>query len=552
MTMPRRSLPFLAAVVLLAAVGLSGCVAIQSEGTSTRLPGVVTISLTLCAGDRTKSTSTCFPSPTPTPGGVQIPPNTAEGDNGADFSNSDPNQQGQLLVGFRVPAGTVAPGQFNTPGGEIFSANSSYTADLVRDHPAPAGFEWHGYISTSKGLTNGSTLTSFSVEFGLPAGTGGAPFAGPFQWVAVVGSRAVGGSTGVTADSPVDCASFGAPAACYDSPTTAIGGAIGAVNQTPRPVSDFRVLPGTGATAAPGQAATVSFPVRYSDHAGFNSQTFKLTGASTLPGSPAVTPSTANLTMAPGATPTVNGTVTVPAGTPPGSYPVTLTAADGTTSPVLRSNTATLTVVDRTPPTITIGSPTDGEALTVGQQIAATYGCADEAGGSGLASCAGPVANGAAIDTKTPGQKTFTVTAADKAGNAASLTRTYTVKAPVVVPAQRRQINISLSFLFSAGRTSTRFTALAVKGVPKGSTVTVACTGKGCPARSFKKKQAKGSVSLKPYIKRAIRKGVVLKVSVTKPGFVAMIKTVTIQASKAPKIVTTCQAPGAKKATRCA
>src|SRR3954451_10303709 len=107
MTM-RRSLPLLA-VVLLAVVGLSGCVAIQHESTSTRLPGVVTISLTICASDRSVNTSTCFPSPTPTPGGVQIPPNTEGGDNGADNIVTTPPQTGQLLVGFRVPAGTVAP-----------------------------------------------------------------------------------------------------------------------------------------------------------------------------------------------------------------------------------------------------------------------------------------------------------------------------------------------------------------------------------------------------------------------------------------------------------
>lgn len=509
----------------------------------------MTISLTVCAADRTTAASTCFPAPTPTPPGVQKVPNTAEGDNGDDFQNTDPNQQGQLLVGFRVPAGTVAPSQFMTAGGEIFTANASYTSDLTTDHPAGAGFEWHGYISTSKTLSNGATLSSLNVEFGLPAGASGAPFAGPFQWNAIVGSRAVTDS--VPADSPVDCSSVAA-LGCYDSPTTATPGAIGAINQVARPVSDFRVLPGSPATAAPGQTATLSFPVRYTDNASpkFNSQTFKLAGSSTLPGSPAVTPATANLTMAAGATPTVNETVTVPAGTPPGTYPVTMTASDGTTNPVLRSNTATLTVVDKTAPSISIGSPTDGEVLTQGQKVAASYSCADEAGGSGVASCAGPVPSGGFLDSSTPGQKTFTVTASDKAGNTSSLTRTYTVSAPVVV-SQRKSINFSLSFVFAASRKSTRFSSLTVKGEPKGSTVSVKCTGKGCPAKSFKKKNAKGSVSLKPYVKKALRKGLKLTVTVTKTGYVSMIKTVVIESKKAPKITTTCQAPGAKKASRC-
>jgi hypothetical protein len=231
---------------------------------------------------------------------------------------------------------------------------------------------------------------------------------------------------------------------------------------------------------------------------------------------------------------------------------VTLTAADGVSSPVLRSNTATLTVVDKTAPTISIGSPTDGEVLTLGQQVAASYSCADEAGGSGLATCAGPVPSGGLVDTSTVGQKTFTVTASDKAGNTSSLTRTYTVSPPPVVVAQRKAINVSLTFLFSASRKSTKFTSLIVKGVTKGATVAVKCAGRGCPARSFTKRNAKGSVSLKPYVGKALKAGIRLTVTVSKPGFVSMIKTVTIRPSKAPKIVTTCLAPGAKKAKSCA
>jgi hypothetical protein len=185
-----------------------------------------------------------------------------------------------------------------------------------------------------------------------------------------------------------------------------------------------------------------------------------------------------------------------------------------------------------------------------GQQIAASFSCADEPNGSGLASCNGTVPNGSPIDTATPGQKTFTVTATDKAGNSASLTRTYTVQPPPL-PVVRPQINISLSFLFAAGRKSTKFKTLAVTGVPKGATLRVTCKGKGCPKKVFKKKNAHGSVSLKPYVKKTLRKGIVLTVSVTKPGAVGMVKTITIRASKAPKITTACLQPGAKKPSSC-
>jgi Glycine rich protein len=80
--------------------------------------------------------------------------------------------------------------------------------------------------------------------------------------------------------------------------------------------------------------------------------------------------------------------------------------------------------VDRLAPAITIDSPTAG-GYSYGQAVAAAYGCDD--GGSGVASCAGPVAPGQQIDTATAGAKTFTVTASDRAGNTSSRAVDYTV-----------------------------------------------------------------------------------------------------------------------------
>jgi hypothetical protein len=82
---------------------------------------------------------------------------------------------------------------------------------------------------------------------------------------------------------------------------------------------------------------------------------------------------------------------------------------------------------DDTAPIITITTPPDGASYTLGSTVLADYACADEAGGSGLASCVGTVADGAAIDTGTVGAKLFTVDAEDNAGNTASLTHDYTV-----------------------------------------------------------------------------------------------------------------------------
>lgn len=82
-------------------------------------------------------------------------------------------------------------------------------------------------------------------------------------------------------------------------------------------------------------------------------------------------------------------------------------------------------LVDRTPPTISIESPADGARLLIGATATASYSCADS--GSGIASCTGSLANGAAIDTYIPGGFNFTVDAADKAGNTASRSNAYSV-----------------------------------------------------------------------------------------------------------------------------
>lgn len=82
--------------------------------------------------------------------------------------------------------------------------------------------------------------------------------------------------------------------------------------------------------------------------------------------------------------------------------------------------------VDRTAPTIAITAPTT-TTYTLNQAVTADYTCSD--GGSGVATCAGPVASGGQIDTASLGAKTFTVNATDNAGNTASQSISYTVVA---------------------------------------------------------------------------------------------------------------------------
>ena len=87
--------------------------------------------------------------------------------------------------------------------------------------------------------------------------------------------------------------------------------------------------------------------------------------------------------------------------------------------------------IDKQAPAISISAPMSG-TYVLNQAVAASYTCAD--GGSGVASCAGSVANGASIETALVGSNTFTVNAADKVGNvAAPQSVTYTVSYNVCV-----------------------------------------------------------------------------------------------------------------------
>jgi VCBS repeat protein len=80
--------------------------------------------------------------------------------------------------------------------------------------------------------------------------------------------------------------------------------------------------------------------------------------------------------------------------------------------------------VDKKAPSITLSQPT-AATYQLNQAVAASYSCSD--GGSGAATCAGPVSNGAALDTSTAGTRTFTVTATDNVGNTSSQGVSYTV-----------------------------------------------------------------------------------------------------------------------------
>jgi hypothetical protein len=230
--------------------------------------------------------------------------------------------------------------------------------------------------------------------------------------------------------------------------------------------------------------------------------------------------------------------------------------------------------LDNAPPRVSIASPLGSATFTQGEDVRASFSCADDANGTGIASCAGTVANGQRIATGTVGPQTFQVTARDNAGNTASRTVAYTVAAPpppppppppaaptappappalTAPPLERIQVTLSSDF-DDPGRRTTKLTRLDVKDIPRGSTLRVTCDPPGaraCPARALTRRDVRGTVKLRTF-RKAFRAGTVIQARVTKPNAVGAVKLLTIRAGKRPAFATRCLPPGASRFQRCA
>lgn len=85
---------------------------------------------------------------------------------------------------------------------------------------------------------------------------------------------------------------------------------------------------------------------------------------------------------------------------------------------------------DAIDPVVTPTGPADGATFIQGAVLGnVSAGCTDR-GGSNLSTCTVSPADGV-LDTSTPGNRTWTATATDGAGNTTTVTRHYTVRAPV-------------------------------------------------------------------------------------------------------------------------
>lgn len=84
---------------------------------------------------------------------------------------------------------------------------------------------------------------------------------------------------------------------------------------------------------------------------------------------------------------------------------------------------------DNTAPEITLTAPADGVRYALNQSVTANYSCSDPE--SGIASCVGTLANGAALDTSVRrASVAFTVTATNNFGAVKVLTHNYSVDSP--------------------------------------------------------------------------------------------------------------------------
>jgi hypothetical protein len=184
----------------------------------------------------------------------------------------------------------------------------------------------------------------------------------------------------------------------------------------------------------------------------------------------------------------------------PGQKTFTVNASDKAGNPASKS--VSYSVVDRTPPSVAFTNPTDGATYTIGQKVLAGYSCADEANGSGVATCEGTLPVGARLDTSRVGGKTFTVRTSDRAGNAGSRTVSYSVVYdfdgflwPLVNPPRvnRWKAGRPVPVRFSLG--SYKGSAPVAPGYPK--VAPVAC---GAGAQAAGTEKARGS-----WTKRSVR-----------------------------------------------
>ena len=189
-------------------------------------------------------------------------------------------------------------------------------------------------------------------------------------------------------------------------------------------IVDVTVLAGRVSLTLAGQTVEIAEGDRFTEVLDRTAPVIEVANVTAEATSPAGAVVTYNATVRDAVDPSPRIEATHGSGTPfpMGDTTVTIRATDdaGNSS----EKTFTVTVVDRTAPTIAISSPT-ARSYTLNQPVLAAYSCSDSA--AGVATCSGDVAAGLPINTTRVGPGSLTVTATDRAGNTDSRTVEYSV-----------------------------------------------------------------------------------------------------------------------------
>jgi hypothetical protein len=101
-------------------------------------------------------------------------------------------------------------------------------------------------------------------------------------------------------------------------------------------------------------------------------------------------------------------------------------------------------------------------------------------------------------------------------------------------------------------RCHTTFSKFEISGLPARSTVTLTCTGKGCPVSSHHVRARTSRVSLEPLLKGLrFSPGDVATVEIAAPNRIGLITRFLVRRNSLPGIITRCRVPGARGTIAC-
>ncbi len=206
--------------------------------------------------------------------------------------------------------------------------------------------------------------------------------------------------------------------------------------------------------------------------------------------------------------------------------------------------------IDATPPDTAFGGgPADGYTAAAAESLrytftsepGATFQCRVYQDVAGLAPPGFSACTGADFDVVSglaAGAYVIEAQARDTAGNLdpTPAARHFTVLPAPATPAAMHKLAIPAVVVF-AYSSAVKLTKLQLKHVPKGSTVTLSCKGKGCPKalkKPYTTRKASGTVSFARFTKRPFKAGVTLAFAITNPAWLTTTKRLTFRARKAP------------------